>query len=294
MYERALIYPNPDGSWGYRMNTNTEKIAKATLEKVYTETVAKISVSAVPVRTPTPVSTVRAYQTPAVTSTTVAAITTTLGAKPQVRRIDPDNALAGTTATISDLEGYNFQTNASVALARSGENNIAGTNVIVISSRQISCKFVIPSSATLGAWDILVTNPDGQNHRYLNGFTIRENPNAGTTTKTTTTVTTTSSSGSVTLTSVSPTFFVAGGAGTYQIITVMGSNIPTTANILLRQSGKIDMTSRTGSNYKPSATQLQASFDILPTPTSSGAWDVILVDSSGTTLATLPRAVTIS
>jgi len=294
MYERALIYPNSDGAWGYRVNTNTAKIAKATLEKVYTEKVTKVTVSAIPVRTPTPATTAASYQTTvaAAVTTEVTAVTTTSAAKPQVRSIDPDSALAGTTATISDLEGYNFQTNATIALAHSGENNIAGTSVNVVSSNKITCKFVIPSSATIGAWDVLVTNPDGQYHRYKNGFTIRENPNAGTTTATTTT--TTSSSGSVTLTSVSPTFFVAGGVGTYQIITVTGANIPTNANILLRQSSKIDLTPRSGSNYKPSTTQLQASFDILPTPTSSGAWDVILVDSSGTTLATLPGAVTIS
>ncbi len=29
MYERALIYPNADGSWGYRRNSNTEKASRA-------------------------------------------------------------------------------------------------------------------------------------------------------------------------------------------------------------------------------------------------------------------------
>ncbi|WML68533.1 MAG: hypothetical protein METHP_02168 [Methanoregula sp. SKADARSKE-2] len=287
MYERALIYPNSDGTWGYRVNTNTEKIAKATLENVYTAKVTKVTVSAIPVRTPTPATTVPSQTTVTQRITTA---TTTAAPKPQIRGIDPESALAGTTVTISDLKGYNFQTNASLALARSGENTIAGASVTVVSSNKITGKFVIPLSATTGAWDILVTNPDGQFHRYQNGFTIRMNA----VTSSTPAPTTTSSAGSATLTSVSPPVIVAGAAGTYQIITVTGSNIPTTANILLRQSGKLDMTARSGTNYKPSPTQLQASFDILPTPTSSGSWDLILIDSTGTTLATLPGALTIS
>jgi len=292
MYERALIYPNTDGTWGYRLNANTEKVLRADLEKVYTQKVTSVSVPAIPVSAPAKVTTAAVYQTTAAaSSTTATATTTTSAAAPQIRSIDPDNALAGTTVTIPDLEGYNFQSNAAVALVRTGSDNITGTSVNVVSSTQIYCKFVIPSGAAIGIWDIIVTNPDGQSATYQNGFTVHENTNTATTT---TTTTTSASASSVTITSVNPTVIVAGGAGTYSVITVTGSNIPTTAKIILRQSGKIDMSPRSGSSYMPSASQLQASFDILPIPTSSGSWDVVVVDSSGNVLATLPGGVTIS
>jgi hypothetical protein len=37
MYTRALVYPNSDGSWGYRMDSTTESVSRATIEKVYTQ-----------------------------------------------------------------------------------------------------------------------------------------------------------------------------------------------------------------------------------------------------------------
>src|SRR5512145_3496045 len=36
-YERAYIYPNPDGSWGYRMDDKTTIVSRANIEKVYTQ-----------------------------------------------------------------------------------------------------------------------------------------------------------------------------------------------------------------------------------------------------------------
>jgi hypothetical protein len=290
MYERALIYPNSDGSWGYRMNTNTEKISRVNLEKVYTQKVAHISVSAAPVRTPTSAATVSSTYEATATPTTsaISVTTTTLGLKPQVRSIDPESATAGNTVSITDLEGYNFQSNATVALARSGDNNIPGTNVKVVSTTQITCTFVIPLTATVGAWDILVTNPDGQFHRYLNGFTVRENMNP---TATTTTTTTTTSSGSVTVTSLEPSVIVTGGSALYsQHLTITGTGITTAYTAYLRRSGSNDI--KGTYLYMPSTTQLTVSVDI-PTG-SAGTWNVIIVDSNGNTLGTLVNGMNIN
>ena len=41
-YERAIIYPNADGSWGYRKNAITDKETRAVFEKVYTEKITNI------------------------------------------------------------------------------------------------------------------------------------------------------------------------------------------------------------------------------------------------------------
>ncbi len=37
MYERALIYPNADGSWGYRLNANTAKSSRTVMDRDYTK-----------------------------------------------------------------------------------------------------------------------------------------------------------------------------------------------------------------------------------------------------------------
>ena len=51
-YERALIYPNPDGSWGYRMNTNTAKSSRTVMDRDYTKIINK-AISSIPILTPT-------------------------------------------------------------------------------------------------------------------------------------------------------------------------------------------------------------------------------------------------
>ena len=51
MYERALIYPNADGSWGYRMNSNTVESSRTVIDRDYTKITNK-AVSSIPVQTP--------------------------------------------------------------------------------------------------------------------------------------------------------------------------------------------------------------------------------------------------
>ena len=52
-YERALIYPNADGSWGYRRNSNTEKASRVAMEKAYTEKITNKPPASIVIRTPT-------------------------------------------------------------------------------------------------------------------------------------------------------------------------------------------------------------------------------------------------
>ena len=55
-YERAMIYPNADGSWGYRMDTRTEQAPRSVMEKVYTDVVENKLPSSVPIVTPTTIT----------------------------------------------------------------------------------------------------------------------------------------------------------------------------------------------------------------------------------------------
>jgi hypothetical protein len=275
-YERAYIYPNSDGSWGYRTDSETEKSSRAITEKVYTEKVSHTTVSAIPVRTPTP----------AITSTTVTTATPTPTStipQPRITSIDPDNGLAGTTVSITDLVGYDFVSGATVTLVKSGETNISASSVSVASANRITCTFSLLSNTTVGYWDLVVTNPNGLYHKYQNGFRVRENVGATDTTSST-------SGGTATINSVSPSTVISGGVSTYQQLTVLGSNFPLNGYVKLTRSGSNDISS--SSYYLPSTTSLQVSFNI--PAGSNGSWDLLIMNSDGTTAGTLSNAVYIS
>ena len=96
-YKRALIYPNSDGSWGYRVDSRTENVGRATIEKVYTVKVTNIAVSAIPIGTPvttsTPVPVATTESSTAVTTTA----TTSSTAAPGVTGITPNTGYTGTS-----------------------------------------------------------------------------------------------------------------------------------------------------------------------------------------------------
>jgi hypothetical protein len=277
MYERALIYPNADGSWGYRRNSNTEKAARAVMEKIYTEKItnkppASIVIGLPTVATKTP--TVSTTQTQSTSSTTTITTTVLLGGKPSFKSIDPDYGTAGTQILITALTGTNFRSGATVMLMMADNPNITATNVDVKSSMLITCTFNPPASATAGAWDIIITNPDGQFVRYANEFSIRGSPNP------TSTTTPTDSQG---ITSISPT----SNLGNNVEMTIIGSDF---------QSGNINakLTKSTNTNVEILArnvrwdkpTQVTAWFTI-PDSKQMGIYNVILTMPDGTT-RTLP------
>lgn len=277
MYERAYIYPNKDGSWGYRLDSTTVKVSRATIEKVYTEKVKTVAVSAVPIGTPTTVPTVTVTHT---TQATTVATTETTAAQsgPKVSDIEPGTGKTGTTVTITELDGQYFRDGANVSLKKSGSATIAATNIDVSSSALIKCKFVIPSGAATGYYSVVVTNTDGQYYEFQNAFNVLQ----GDTTATTTTTSATGSASSlVTIYSASPSVMVTGGSAGYQNVIVTGTNLSSGTNMLLVGSKTI-----TGTGYySPNTQQAQASFDI--PAGSTGTYTISVVDSSGTVLGSL-------
>ncbi len=270
-YERAFIYRNTDGSWGYRVDSSIATLSRSALEKVYTVKITHVDPAQVSLKQPTVTTstvTVAGTSTNTITTTTPV-ITITLAMKPQVKDITPDNGLAATSVAISDLQGNGFQSGASVILARVASVNISATNVNVQSSSHISCTFTLPANATIGTWDIIVVNPDGQSTRYSNVFTIRQNTNPSTTT-------TTSSTGGISISSIDDPKFAMSGA--YLPITVHGSNFKDLITCKLTRSG-IDILASTVS--RSSDEQLQCFFTI---PAGSyGSWSIVLTNTDGTT-----------
>ncbi|WP_321508306.1 hypothetical protein [uncultured Methanoregula sp.] len=287
-YERAYIYPNSDGSWGYRMDSKTEKISRSIIDKVYTQKITKKTVSAVPISTPTPaVTATEVYKTATTTAAAAVAETTTSSVAPKVISIDPDEGYTGTTVSITELKGINFQSGATVRLVKTGELNISASNVVFGSSSLMTCTFAIPSNATAGTWDIVVTNPDGQYHQYLYGFTVRKS--SSTTTTTTTATTTTTSTSSATITSISPPSLVTGSVETVAHLTIYGTNLGSASNFKLTSSSH----TITGSTFYPS-TSIEATAVCTIPAGYSDTYTVSLVDSSGTVLSSISNAFTVS
>jgi len=280
MYERATVYPNRDGSWGYRIDSKTSKISRANLEKAYTEKVTTVSVSSITIGAPTTATTA-----PTTTTTVVTTATTSAAYAPKIKDITPDYGVTGKKVDIDELEGSNFASGAKVLLKKSGETSLTATDVEVESSTVISCSFTIPSDAETGYWDVVVTNADGQSDTYETGFTITK----GNTTSTTSTTTTTTTSVAVTIYSLSPSSqYIGGAAHPGLVVDISGSNLGAGNKVTLTYGGS----TITSTSYSAlSTTSARATFDI-PAGSSAGAWTVRILDSSSNTLGTLENGFT--
>lgn len=276
MYERALVYPNADGSYGYRVNSNTEKYSRTLMDKVYTEKITNKAPASIPVQTPAlPATTITTSATTTVTATSTAISTT---AKPSIKNIVPDEGTAGNVISITDLTGTNFQSGATVTLMKSDNPNITATNVNVLSSTLISCTFSPPPNATPGSWDVVVTNPSGQYGIYTNLFSIHGSANP------TETVT---SEGGIGITRIDPTFAASSGPIT---VMVYGSNFQNGITAKFTRSGSSDIIA--SSVYRPLDTTVLRC--VFPIPTlSQGTWSLVLTNTDGTT-GTLENAFVVN
>jgi hypothetical protein len=94
---------------------------------------------------------------------------------PTLSGITPSSGVTGTSVSITNLAGTNFSVSGTtVVQLKMGTTTIAATSVNAISSTQITCTFSLAGAAT-GAWDVVVTNPDGQTATLSSGFTVTSN-----------------------------------------------------------------------------------------------------------------------
>jgi hypothetical protein len=155
-YERAWIYKNADGSWGHFIDSKTDKSDRALIEKVYPVKIGHVTVTSVPVITPTPV---------------VVANVTYVGLGPSITSISPTSAAQDATVTIT-ITGTDFQTGAIPKLIQPGSAAITGSATSV-SSTSITTSFNL-NQADGGHYNVLVTNPDGRSDSLQNAFTVGE------------------------------------------------------------------------------------------------------------------------
>ena len=159
-YERAWIYKNSDGSWGYRINTRTDLSDRVIVEKLYPVKIDHITVSAIPIVTSTSI--------PSTVSTTFSTNA------PIILGISPTTGGIGAIVGVT-IYGDDFRSGATVKLMRAGSYGYYATGVSVPSSTKIECTFFF-SKSEKGIYDLIVTNTDGQSDIKAGAFTISDSP----------------------------------------------------------------------------------------------------------------------
>lgn len=189
----------------------------------------------------------------------------TVNPPPTVTSITPSSGLNSGSVNITNLVGTNFLAGATVALRKAGQADIGGTSVVVSSATKITCTFDL-TGAISGAWDVVVTNTDGQSGTLPGGFAVNPPP---------------------TVTSIAP----SGGTnvGTVSITNLAGTNFVTGATVALKKSGQADIAAT--AVVVSSATKITCNLDLAGAVT--GAWDVVVSNTDGQS-GTLAGGFTVS
>ncbi|MHB8896158.1 MAG: IPT/TIG domain-containing protein, partial [Candidatus Geothermincolia bacterium] len=90
---------------------------------------------------------------------------------PTVSSIAPSSGTVGTGVSVTDLAGSNFGAGAQVKITRSGSQDIAATDVSVVSPERITCKLDLTGAAE-GVWNVVVTSQEGKSGTLTGGFTV--------------------------------------------------------------------------------------------------------------------------
>lgn len=98
-------------------------------------------------------------------------VTAVYGPEPTITSITPNSGVNNANIGITNLAGIGFVSGATVKLTKSGQSDIAATNVVFVNSTQLTCTLPI-SDAAIGAWNVVVTNPDTLSGSLVNGFTV--------------------------------------------------------------------------------------------------------------------------
>lgn len=159
MYTRAWIYKNADGSWGHFNDNKTEKVERTLVEKVYPVKIRSVTISSIPIVTPTIPPTV---------------VTTLSGSAPTVTGISPASGAKDSIAGVT-ITGTNFESGATAKLMRAGYPSITATGVSVSSATSIGCTFSL-NGGEEGSYNVVVTNPGGQSDTKMGAFSIGQAP----------------------------------------------------------------------------------------------------------------------
>ena len=180
---------------------------------------------------------------------------------PKITGISPSSGQAGKTLRNVVISGGQFRRGASVKFVESGQNTIIPTQVQVAGTGKIVVTLVIPKTAAAGAYDVVVTNTDGQSATLSSGFTVTVPK-------------------SPVITRISPTQGTAGSV--IRDFTVSGQNFQRGATVTLTMSGQRDVM-LTGTTVNGAGT-ITGTLS-LPRGTATGSWDVVVTNPDGQSAA---------
>ncbi|MBN3033690.1 MAG: hypothetical protein JW873_06310 [Candidatus Saganbacteria bacterium] len=173
---------------------------------------------------------------------------------PIVTLIEPDSGPPTGPVAITNLAGANFLAGASVKLSRSGQADISGSSVAVVSAGKITCVFDLTGAAS-GAWDVTVTNSDGRSGTLPSAFTVNHPAPA--------------------VTAITPPSGVNDTA--VNITDLAGTGFRAGAAVRLTQTGQPDIIATAVNVAAP--TRITCSFDL--TGKALGQWDVVVTNNDG-------------
>jgi hypothetical protein len=102
--------------------------------------------------------------------TTLAAAFEVRNSPPVVTAISPSSNVDGALVACT-IDGTDFDSTPTAVLRRTGQSDIPGTSLVLVSGTQITCSFDTAGKA-VGAWNLVVTNPDGAPGTLVNAFSV--------------------------------------------------------------------------------------------------------------------------
>ena len=187
---------------------------------------------------------------------------------PTVTGVNPATGVAGTQLPSVSITGENFvkDTTPSIWLAKTGEDNINATDVVVVSPTQITCAILLtPYKNTIpGQWDLFVKNADGQSGSKIAAFALT-NP-------------------APVVTSIEPSTGINGT--TIDIVRVTGNNFGFGQNpdIWLAKTGQNNIPASSVQIF--GTTELKFTL-IIPESAPAGTWDLLVRSKDGLVSANL-------
>ena len=175
---------------------------------------------------------------------------------PIINSITPNTGIYTGAVRITNLAGEHFRSGATVHLAKSNHNPIMGTNVTWVNENKLTLDLDLTGAAN-GAWDVVVTNPDGKSGRLDAGFNVAPTATA----PRIYTISPTMGTGVISATLTGKGFYV-------------GSTKPT---VKLTQVGQPDVVA-TGVSVVNSGT-LTCQLDL--TNANGGKWNVVVINPNG-------------
>jgi hypothetical protein len=141
----------------------------------------------------------------------------------------------------------------------SGQADINATGISIVSSTKITCSFNL-NGKPAGAWDVVVTNPDGQSAILPGGFTVATPPPV------------------LSITGIVPN---TGRRGTtVTISSLSGSGFITGTEVRMQRTGKSDIVAT--NTVVVSASKITCKLKI-PSSASTGYWNIRVTTPDGRT-----------